>query len=143
MISGRCEVRVRFSDTDAMAVAHHSRHLAWFEVGRTELMRAAGAVYAQLARDGLHLPLIAAGLTYTAPARYDDLLSIETRVTRRSGVRVTFAYRIARADDGADLATGWTEHVLVDARFQPVRFPPHLKDLLDGESSYVASTVAC
>ena len=136
MIAGVCRVRVRYSDTDAMAVAHHTRHLAWFEVGRTELMRAAGSSYAGLEAVGLGMPLIGAGVRYNSPARYDDLLDIETRVEKRSAVRLTFAYRITRITDGRDVATGWTEHVLVDGRFRPVRFPLDLRALLDANRSY-------
>ena len=143
MISGRCRVRVRYSDTDAMGVAHHSRHLSWFEVGRTELMRAAGSSYAVLERSGRYLPLIRASVCYSAPARYDDLLEIETHVEKRRGVRLTFAYRIARVEDGTGVATGWTEHALVDHRFRPVRFPPELCDLLAAETSYSVPDTAC
>ena len=142
MIAGVCQVRVRYSDTDAMAVAHHTRHLAWFEVGRTELMRAAGSTYAGLEAAGLGLPLIGARVRYDSPARYDDLLDVETRVEKRSAVRLTFAYRISRTAGGKDVATGWTEHVLVDRRFRPVRFPRHLCVLLDANRSYSAGQEA-
>ena len=138
MIAGVCRVRVRYSDTDAMAVAHHSRHLAWFEVGRTELMRATGSSYAGLEAAGLGLPLIGVGVRYLSPARYDDLLDIETCVEKRSPVRLTFAYRIRRTDKGKNVATGWTEHVLVDRRFRPVRFPRDLCAVLDANRSYPA-----
>ena len=138
LITGVCRVRVRYSDTDAMAVAHHTRHLAWFEVGRTELMRATGSTYAGLEATGLGLPLIGAGVKYSSPARYDDLLDVETRVAKRSAVRLTFTYRITRMAGGKDVATGWTQHVLVDRRFRPVRFPRDLGALLDANRSYPA-----
>lgn len=143
LISGLCRVRVRYSDTDAMAVAHHTRHLAWFEVGRTELLRSAGSSYAAFERQGLHLPLIGTGVRYNAPARYDDLLEVETRVEKRSAVRLTFGYRIVRVSDGADVATGWTEHALLDRRFRPVRFPGELCALLDADESYPSGEAAC
>lgn len=142
MIAGVCRVRVRYSDTDAMAVAHHTRHLAWFEVGRTELLRATGSTYAGLEAAGLGLPLIGAGVKYTSPARYDDLLDIETRVEKRSAVRLTFTYRITRTAGSKDIATGWTEHVLVDRGFRPVRFPHALRTLLDANRSYSAGQEA-
>ena len=104
------EVRVRYPETDRMNVAWHGHYLAWFEIGRTEWMRAAGAPYRELEDShGLFFPVVEAGARYLASARYDDRLNVETRLARLGGVRVRFDYRIVRAADGTLLATGFTE----------------------------------
>ena len=74
------QVRVRYPEVDRMGVAHHATHFVWFEVGRTELMRAKGVTYRRLEDDGVYLPVIEAACAYHAPARYDDLLCVVTRV---------------------------------------------------------------
>ena len=143
MISGRCRIRVRYSETDAMAVAHHSRHVNWLEVGRLELMRSAGLSYARLESEGVSLPLIAVELRYKAAARLDDIIEIETTMEKSSAVRVAFAYRLTRVQDDVLLATGRTEHVAVDRSFKPIRLPGELASLLKREGEFPPTGEPC
>jgi acyl-CoA thioester hydrolase len=143
MISGLCRVRVRYSDTDGMAVAHHSRHVNWMEVGRVELMRSAGMSYAQLERDGVSLPLVGLQLRYQAAARFDDLVEIETTMDSFTRVRVAFTYTLQRVEDQVVLATGRTEHAAVDRQLHPVRLPDRLRDLLAADCAYPFSGEPC
>ena len=53
-------IRVRYAETDQMGIAHHAEYFAWFEVGRTDLLRHSGTTYRQLEADGLRLPVIEA-----------------------------------------------------------------------------------
>ncbi len=114
-----------------MGVAHHANHLVWFEIGRTELMRARGMTYAGVEAEGVFLPVIEAACTYHAPARYDDLLRVRTEIVEMGGVRVKFRYRIEREENGALLATGSTIHAAVDERGRPRRLPAALRRLAD------------
>jgi acyl-CoA thioester hydrolase len=114
-----------------MGVAHHASHFVWFEIGRTELMRARGMTYAGVEAEGVFLPVIEAGCTYHSPARYDDLLRVRTEIVEIGGVRVKFQYRIERESNGALLATGSTTHAAVDERGRPRRLPASLRGLLD------------
>jgi acyl-CoA thioester hydrolase len=143
MISGRCRIRVRYSETDAMAVAHHSRHVNWLEVGRLELMRSAGLSYARLESDGISLPLIGLELRYKAAARLDDIVEIETTMERHSATRVVFTCRLSRVRDGALLATGRTEHVAVDRAFKPIRLPGELAALLERDREFPPTGDPC
>src|SRR5487761_589979 len=112
-------VRVRYAETDQMGVVYYANYFVWFEVGRVEYFRAHGFSYSQMEQqDDCHLPVVEAKCRYKAPARYDDALLVRTRLTRRRGPILQFAYEIARAADQEVLATGETVHVLVDARFQ-------------------------
>lgn len=143
MISGRCRVRVRYSDTDGMAVAHHSRHVNWMEVGRVELMRSAGMSYAQLEREGVSLPLVGLQLRYQAAARFDDLVEVETCVESTTRVRVAFTYSLQRLEDHLLLATGRTEHAAVDRNLRPVRLPEQLREMLVADHAYPPSGEPC
>ncbi len=123
-------LRVRYAETDQMGVAWHGSYFAWFEVGRTDLLRERGLSYRELEADDLHLPVIEASARYLRPARYDDLLEIRTRVAAHSGARVSFDYAIHAEGSAQPLATGFTAHAAVDGRGRPRRLPAELRRLL-------------
>ncbi len=123
-------LRVRYAETDQMGVAWHGNYFAWFEVGRTELLRDRGMSYRELEQQDLYLPVIEARAAYARPARYDDALLVETRIASHSGARVAFEYEVRREADEAPLATGFTAHAAVDGRGKPRRLPADLRRLL-------------
>jgi acyl-CoA thioester hydrolase len=122
---------VRYPETDRMGVAYHAHYLVWFELGRTELMRELGCVYGELEeRDGIAFPVIEASARYHAPARYDQLLEVTTRVAAVGGSRIRFEYRIERPADARMLASGFTEHAAVGRDGRPRRLPAALRERL-------------
>jgi acyl-CoA thioester hydrolase len=123
-------VRVRYADTDQMGVAWHGHYLAWFEVGRTDLLRRQGVTYRELEAGGLRLPVIGTQMSFLRPALYDDLLEIRTVVTEVRGARVRFDYEVHREGTEGPLATGTTEHAAVDGTGRPRRLPEDLRSLL-------------
>jgi acyl-CoA thioester hydrolase len=123
-------VRVRYAETDQMGVAYHGNYFAWFEVGRTDLLRVLGLTYKELERDGLRLPVIEAQARFLRPAYYDDVLDIRTRVASLRGARLAFAYEVRRDGADAPLATGSTSHAAVDLAGRPRRLPEDLRRLL-------------
>lgn len=127
---GFVELRVRYPEVDRMGVAHHSHYFVWLEIGRTELMRARGVDYRRLEDEGVFLPVVEASCAYLAPARYDELLRVHTRIESAGGVRVSFSYRIERQPDGRLLATGTTRHAAVDRSGRPRRLPGTIRGLL-------------
>lgn len=123
-------LRVRYPETDQMGVVHHIHYLVWFEVGRTELMREAGCSYAALEKDGVWMPVVEATCKYHSPARYDDVVSVGTRLTEVTRVTARFEYRVEREADGRLLATGSTRHAATDHRGVPCRMPERVVALL-------------
>ena len=122
---------MRYAETDQMGVAYHGHYLAWYEIGRTELMRELGCAYGELEkRDGIFFPVVEVGSRYLVPARYDDVLRVRTRLVRVGGARVRFEYELIRDDDGRLLATGFTEHASVGAHGRPVRLPAPVREML-------------
>ena len=115
-------LRVRYSETDQMGVVYHGNYFAWFEVGRVELMRSLGFSYGELeAQEGCVLPVVEASCRYRRPARYDDLLELQTTVKALRGSIVIFSYALYR--DGLLLADAETKHVAVDRNLQQRRLP--------------------
>lgn len=132
----RTVTRVRYPETDRMGVAHHSHYLAWFELGRTELMRERGAPYGELEdRDGVFFPVIEAGARFRSPARYDEIIAIETDLVEVAGARVRFEYRVLSDEDGRLLATGFTRHGATGREGRPCRIPEDLRRRLRGDAN--------
>ena len=133
MTLATARVRVRYAETDQMGVAHHGNYFAWFEVGRTHLLRELGFCYRDLERQGIRLPVIETHVRYLQPAYYDDELEIQTRLSLKSGARLSFAYevhRVGSAEAPTPLTTALTEHAAVDPRGRPRRLPAELRSRL-------------
>ena len=92
------QIRVRYPEVDAMGLLHHSRFLQYFEMGRIELLRTIGISYADLERQGIFFAVIKVEVRYKAPARYDEDLTLTTRVTRQTHVRIDHAYELRRGE---------------------------------------------
>ena len=125
-------LRVRYAETDQMGIAWHGNFLAWFEVGRTDLLRHTGLTYRDLELQGLRLPVIEAHTRYLRPARYDDALEIHTALAELRGARLRFEYTVRREGEGQLLALGSTEHAAVDPQGRPRRLPEKLRGRLTG-----------
>jgi len=122
-------VRVRYAETDQAGVAYHGEYFAWFEVGRTDLLRDKGLTYRELEQQGLRLPVIETRARFLKPAYYDDVLEIRTRLVAVSGARIAFDYEVHRPGTGSALATGSTAHAAVDLAGRPRRLPESLRRL--------------
>lgn len=120
-------LRVRYQETDQMGVVYHANYLNWFEVGRTELIRELGMPYQTLEARGLLLPVIEADLKFRSPARYDDLVMIDTKVIDATNLRIRFAYEITRGEEL--LVSGGTHHVWLNRDWKPVRIDREAPDL--------------
>lgn len=126
-------VRVRYAETDQMGVAYHSNYLVWFELGRTNLFRQRGHAYRDLEKEGYYIVVAEVHCRYHAPARYDDLLTIRTRVKEAGRRLVKFEYEI-RAEDGGKVASGETMHIITDPDGKPTQLPEQVLTLLKPSS---------
>ena len=91
------EVRVRYAETDQMGIVYYANYLVWFELGRVELLRSLGLAYSRLEIDHkCILPVIEARCRYRSPARYDDVILIETWPAMLRGTVLKFADRLLR-----------------------------------------------
>jgi acyl-CoA thioester hydrolase len=126
-VESTSQVRVRYAETDQMGIAHHAEYFAWFEVGRTDLLRGRGLTYRELEQDGVRLPVIETHAQFRRPAYYDDLLEIRTRLVAISGARVSFEYEVFRSGSPDVLAVGSTSHAAVGQDGRPRRLPPELR----------------
>lgn len=127
----RFAVRVRYADTDRMGFAYYAHYLRWFETGRAELIRTLGWSYREVEESGVSLPVIEAQCRYLRPARYDDLLGIETGVLELRRASIRFGYRVVRLEGAELLAYGSTDHAFMNPAGRPTRPAPTLVALLE------------
>ena len=88
------EIRVRYNETDAMGFLHHSNYLSYFEIGRTELFRAQGGSYRRMEELGLYFVVAKIEVRYRRPARYDDLLTLHTKIARVTPAKLEHSYQL-------------------------------------------------
>jgi acyl-CoA thioester hydrolase len=106
------EVRVRYGECDPQGVVFNANFLAYFDIGITELFRAAFGSYKAMADEGVDFVVAEAGLRYRRPAHFDDKLTVEVAVIRLGTTSITTSYRVMR--DGELLVDGTLRHVLID-----------------------------
>jgi len=117
------ELRVRYAETDAQGVVYHANYLVYFEVARSTFTRSRGLAYQQMEEAGWYLMVVEASLRFKAPARYDDRLTVGTRVAKLRGKLLGFDYEIRQADSGLLLVTGETLHICLDEDKRPRELP--------------------
>jgi acyl-CoA thioester hydrolase len=104
------QIRVRYAETDAMGIVHHATYPVWMELGRSDLLRELGQSYAEWEARGVRMTVAEIRVRYRAPARYDELVEVRTRVLEAGRRRIVFAYDITR--DGTRLADGESAHLV-------------------------------
>ena len=117
-----------------MGVVYHAEYLVWCEVGRTDFIRSLGLPYSELEKRGTALAVAEATIRYHAPARYDDLIRVETRLVDVRSRAITFEYASRNAESGERLASARTLLVSLDSSGKPVPMPPEVRALMDRAS---------
>lgn len=126
-------LRVRYAETDQMGIAYYANYLAWFEVGRTEWCRATGFTYREMEQqEGIYLMVADAHCRYKAPARYDDVLIIKTKVKSFKKRLIVFGYEVFSQASRQLLATGETTHTITDAEGHLRSLPEKYFKFFDG-----------
>jgi acyl-CoA thioester hydrolase len=125
----KIQIRISYADTDQMGMVYYANYLVFFERARTEWLRETGLVYKNMEANGLYFPVISAECKYYAPAKYDDIIEISTKLIEISAATLVFFYEIKLQDKV--LSSGKTKHTLVNRDFKPVRFPKDIRQLLE------------
>ena len=127
------KIRVRYVDTDQMGIVHHSNYVKFFEVARTEWLRAIGLTYKEMERRGVMMPIVEVNIKYRQPAYYDELIKVKAMVDELPMARMVFRYEIY-GEDGRDIASGSTTLGFIDSQTRrPQRAPKWLMEVLERE----------
>lgn len=116
---------VRYAETDQMGIVHHSNYPIWFEAGRTEFIRSLGLPYSTIEEMGFMLPIIELKCVYKGAARYEDVVTVRTKVKELTKVRIAFSYEVYKENEGNIITSGETIHVWTDKQLKPLNIEKH------------------
>ena len=125
-------LRVRFVETDAMGIVHHSNYLAYFEEARVAYLRHVDHPFTQWRDDGLESPVLESFMSFRAPLRFDDLVDIRLRLGAVTRTTFQMAYLVTVDNTSGVLAacaTGVTVHGCTTTAGRPTRLPAWLVEL--------------
>ncbi len=125
MPSGEITIRVRYAETDRMGLLHHANYLAYFEMGRIELLRSQGLTYKDLEDQGYLMVLTKIQVRYCKPAYFDDLLTLRTTITKTTLAKIEHSYELF--GNGDLLAEGESTLGCVDRQGQVQPLPEILR----------------
>ncbi len=124
----RHDVRVRFAETDAMGIVHHSRYLPYLEEARVAYLRSIGHPYDAERADGVDYAVLEAHVAYRQPLRFDDVVTVHLVVSGATRATFTIDYLLTVGNVVASTAS--TSHACVNRDGRPVRLPAWLKDMV-------------
>lgn len=121
MIESESHIRVRYVETDAMGIAHHSNYIIWLELARVEMMDKLGLPYTEIEKQGALMPVLEVHISYLSPAYFDDRLIIKAFVREEPKVRLKVEYQIFR--EKTLIATAETLHTFINREGKAIRPP--------------------
>jgi acyl-CoA thioester hydrolase len=127
------EERVRYSETDQMGVAHNKSYFEWFEIGRTEFCRQRGVPYEEIETLGFYLVVVEAFCKYRRPLRYDDVFVIRVSLREIAPKKVVFDYDLLTKEDRKLVASGYTVHIVTNAKAEVSSMPEQILKRIGGE----------
>ncbi|MFN3257537.1 MAG: acyl-CoA thioesterase [Ilumatobacter sp.] len=120
-------IRVRFVETDAMGIVHHSNYLAYFEESRVAYLAHVGHPFTEWRDAGLESPVLESFVAYRQPCRFDEVMTVHLQLA--SATRATFQMNYLITVDGEPRSTGVTVHGCTTTAGRPTRLPAWLVDL--------------
>ena len=126
----RYTYRVPYADCTLGNHIYYSRYLDILEVARGEFFRHLGVPLLELQAQDTLFPVVECHLRYKAPARFDDILTIELWTTLVQGARLNFGFRILK-EEKILILEGETFHVCAGVNEKPKRLPEELAAKLE------------
>ena len=140
MLQHRVTFRVRWSEADPAGIAYYPRFFEWFDAATDALFRSVGEEWARMfpAHDIVGLPIVEAAAQFSAPVRYGDEVTIESRITELEEKTFRVEHRLRIGDTLC--ATG-SEHrawggrpARPGDRLHARRIPDVIRRKLEGET---------
>ncbi len=131
MFQSETQIRVRYAETDQMGYVYYGNYAMYFEVARVEALRSSGFSYKEMEEGGILMPVLESHIQYRKPGKYDELLTIKTKIPEFPGVRIRFEYEVF--NEASELVTeGWTTLTFLKKdSHRPTRPPKNLLALLE------------
>ena len=131
MIEYDYHTRVYYRDVDQMGIVYYTRYLEYFEAARTELLRSIGLDVLTVEKMGYFLPVISCQSDYKKPAKFDDELSIITKIYELPRSSMKIDYEVYNSEKNL-LVTGYTVHSFINSNGNAVRPPKVFIEKLRG-----------
>ena len=106
-----------------MGIAHHSSYVIYLEEGRVDFTRQINAPYADLEAEGYSLAVSELSIRYGAPARFDQVIVVQTWIDEAKSRMLTFGYELVEQESKTRLATANVRLICVDRTGQVKRIP--------------------
>lgn len=113
----------RYCETDQAGVVHHTVYPIWFEMGRTELLRANGVAYKNLEQASVFFVVAEMSAKYRRPAFYDEELHLTTTASKVTAARIEHTYQLVNPKTQTLLAEGSSILACVDENGKLKRVP--------------------
>ena len=131
----KIKIRIYYEDTDSGGVVYYANYLRHLERARTEFLRERGIELTELIRDGNLFVVAHVDLTYRHPARYNDLLTVESRLETSGQASVVFSHKIESEQSGRIVAEGRITLVCVGENGKPKRLPEAVRRIAGAAGS--------
>lgn len=93
-------LRVYYEDTDLAGIVYYANYLKFIERARTEWVRGLGIDQGALkAETGIVFAVRRIEADYLRPARFDDLLRVETALVQATGARIVLQQDVWRGEE--------------------------------------------
>ena len=131
MFTSEYKTRVRYADTDQMGYVYYGNYTVFYEMGRVESLRDLGVRYKDLEeKENVMMPVLDCTMKYLKPAKYDDLVTIRTKIPEMPSIKIKFEYEIL-SEEGELLNSGTTTLVFINKNtHRPVRIPQVIQEVL-------------
>ena len=123
-------VKVRYAETDQMGVVYHGNYAQYLEIARIEWLAALGISYKKMEEEGVMLPVYELNLRFKKSAKFDDVLRIDTKLSKTPGVRIEFTYEIYNQHEELLTEASTTLIFMSIEQNRPIKCPQYILDLL-------------
>ncbi len=119
-------LRVYYEDTDLAGIVYYANYLKFIERARSEWVRSLGVVQVSLkAESGIVFAVRRIEADYIKPAKFDDELTVETRLEMETGARIVLEQNVLRSDEL--LFTAQVTLVCLNEAGAPARLPADIR----------------
>jgi acyl-CoA thioester hydrolase len=126
------ETRIYYGDTDAGGVIYYANYLLYFEKSWFDYLAARGLFLVEWEKEGIVFIIKRVEVDYISPARYGEIIQVQTDVSEVTRASFTFHHRVTLEDTGRLIAEGKNQMVCITAEGKLRRFPPGFLQRLQG-----------
>ena len=122
-------LRVRYAETDGQQRVFFGNYFIYFDVAMVEYLRTIGYTYLDMEATGVDMFYVEASSSYKAPARFDDLLHVHTRIGHIGNTSFGFEFAVYKQPGDELIVTGKLVAVAADiGTGEPIRVPDRLRE---------------